>query len=110
MFSASGNTSNKYLSSGLTITTASGVVMTDNMCLTSISAKISANAGHTVNILIYKNAVNTAIATLTITATTNKAYVNNLNVDLVAGDYLRVYLSGNTVANPIVSVITKYRA
>jgi len=80
------------------------------MCLTSISARISASAKNSVNILIYKNAVNTAIATLTISAATMGAYVNNLNVDLVEGDYLRVYLSGSPVANLIVSVTTKYRA
>jgi hypothetical protein len=109
-FGRSGTSRNQYLGffgNGAFSSSTSGLRITRNSTITSISSQLSASG--TCSFQIRKNDGSVSIASQTITAAEG-GHDTSLNIDVVAGDYLQCYISNtNTVSNPMVLIELKYR-
>ncbi|MBU0994131.1 MAG: hypothetical protein KJ737_16695 [Proteobacteria bacterium] len=106
IFSRSGFTRKSYLMIGDVPSNQGGVRVQRNMTITAISCQLDLSGSCTVE--VRKNDGSTPIATLTISSAEG-AHDNTLNVDVVEGDFLQVYVDAVTlVRSPTVKITAAY--
>ncbi len=79
---------------------ASGVRMTRDATITSITAQSSTVLGTPWSIEVRKNGLTGDLLTLGISSTQNGNHNNNVNIDVNEGDYLKIYCNGILVVMP----------
>ena len=85
----------------------SGIRIHRSMCITSMSIQLNSTASNQAIIEIRKNNVATVIGSITINGVTGMSD-DTLNIDLVSGDYLQVYVNAGAINYPYVNITAAY--
>ena len=100
--------SNRYLKLiGNISSNLSGIRIHRAMCITSISIQLKETATNQAIVEIRKNNSATVIGSLTINGVVGMSD-NTLNIDLVSGDYLQVYINDGSISYPYVNITAAY--
>jgi len=85
----------------------SGIRIHRSMCITSMTIQLNSTASNQAIIEIRKNNVATVIGSITINGIAGMID-DTFNIDLVAGDYLQVYVNDGAIEYPYVNITAAY--